>query len=438
MKSPKGEHFDVAVIGGGAAGLMCACTCAENGADCALFEKNKSQKKLSSENFYDNAYLGKKLLITGKGRCNLTNDCTSEEFMKNVPRNAKFLYSAFGAFPPSKVMDFFEDCGVALKVERGNRVFPESDKALDILIALKRRLRDSGCGVYNSEIRGIAKTDSAFTLTTAEGETFTADKVVVCTGGLSYPITGSTGDGYRFAESFGHTVVTPKPSLVPLVSNDDCIRSLGLQGLSLKNVKLTVYKKSGEKNKKIYSEQGEMLFTHFGMSGPLVLSASAHIDSPEEGEYFALIDLKPALDEKTLDARVLSDFGKYINKNLANALVDLLPRSMIPAVIEKSGLSSEEKPNGISKAARHTLVETLKNFCLSIDGFAPIDEAIITSGGVKTSEINPSSMESKLVSGLYFAGEVIDVDGYTGGFNLQIAFSTGYLAGANAAKNNEP
>lgn len=433
MKSPKGKHFDVAVIGGGAAGLMCACACAENGAVCALLEKNKSQKQLASESFYDNAYLGKKLLITGKGRCNLTNDCTADDFMKNVPRNAKFLYSAFGAFPPSKVMFFFEQSGVRLKVERGDRVFPESDKALDILAALKRRLRDAGCDVYNREIKSIVKIDSAFTLTTAD-ETFTADKVVICTGGLSYPVTGSTGDGYRFAESFGHTVIKPKPSLVPLVSNDSCICSLGLQGLSLKNVKLTVYKKVGEKNKKIYSEMGEMLFTHFGISGPLVLSASAHLDNPEDGSYFASIDLKPALDEKTLDTRVLSDFGKYINKNITNALGDLLPRSMIPAVVEKSGLNPDEKPNGISKSERHALVNTLKNFCISIDGFAPIDEAIITSGGVKTSEINPSTMESKLVPGLYFAGEVMDVDGYTGGFNLQIAFSTGYLAGMSVSK----
>lgn len=434
MKSPKGKHFEVAVIGGGASGLMCACTCAYEGVNVALFEKNKSQKELQSERYFDNAYLGKKLLITGKGRCNLTNDCTAEEFMKNIPRNPKFLYSAYRAFSPVSVMDFFESAGVALKVERGNRVFPESDKALDVLNALKSRLRATNCDIYNCEIADMKKVGDLFTIKTASDDAFTADRVIICTGGLSYPVTGSTGDGYRFARAFGHTIVEPKPSLVPLVSDDECIRSHELQGLSLKNVKLTVYKRSGDKNKKVFSEMGEMLFTHFGMSGPLVLSASAHMDNPSDGSYVASIDLKPALDEKTLDNRVLSDLGKYINKNITNALCDLLPKSIIPSVISKAGLGGDMKPNSLQKAERRALVDTLKNFTVTICGFAPIDEAIITSGGVKTSEINPSTMESKLERGLYFAGEIIDVDGYTGGFNLQIAFSTGYLAGKNASK----
>lgn len=441
MKTAETDIFDVAVIGGGASGLLCAGMCVERicGGKIALFEKNKSQKELASERFFDNAYLGKKLLITGKGRCNLTNFCTLEEFLQNVPGNGKFLFSSFKAFPPEKLMEFFENLGVSLKVERGNRVFPTSDRALDILSALKRYIKDSEnygskCRVFNREVSCVQKNDDGtFCIEDTNGAEYHARKVVVCTGGLSYPVTGSTGDGYRFARSFGHTVTELRPSLVPLCCSDECIKNLS--GLSLKNVKLTLIM-TDEKGKttKPYSEMGEMLFTHFGLSGPLILSASAHMRKTDNCKYAVSIDLKPALDEKALDARILADFEKYINKNLDNALVDLLPRSLIPAVIEKAELSCDMKPNSIPKASRRALLETLKDLRFDIDGFFSIDQAVITSGGVKTSEINPSTMESKLVEGLYFAGEVIDVDAYTGGFNLQIAFSTAYLAAKACAQ----
>ncbi len=438
MKTAEAKKYKVAVVGGGASGLLCAGLCAEWLYDgkVALFEKNKSQKQLATERFFDNAYLGKKLLITGKGRCNLTNLCTMEEFIKNVPGNGKFLFSAFGTFPPEKVMDFFENLGVALKVERGNRVFPVSDKALDILNALKRNIKNKGekCNVINREIKEIIKAENGFEIRDSFGDCYLSEKVVVCTGGVSYPVTGSTGDGYEFAKRLGHTVTDLRPSLVPLVCSDACLQNLC--GLSLKNVRLTVSETDEKgKIKKIFTEMGEMLFTHFGISGPLVLSASAHMRKMGKCKYSASIDLKPALDEKTLDARILSDFDKFINKNLDNALAELLPKSMIPVVIQKAGLSPDMKPNSISKVMRRELLATLKDFSFSIDGFFSIDQAVVTSGGVKTSEINPSTMESKFVQGLYFAGEVIDVDAYTGGFNLQIAFSTAYLAAKSCSEN---
>jgi len=424
----------IAIIGGGASGLMCAVSASAEGASVTLFEKNKSQKMIASEKYYDNAYLGKKLLITGKGRCNVTNLCTREEFLNNVPVNNKFLFAAFSSFPPEKVMGFFEANGIPLKTERGNRVFPVSDRSQDILLALKRTLKENNVKIVNQCVDSIAIHENKICgLTDSNGKEYVFDKVVVCTGGISYPQTGSDGDGYRFAQSVGHTVIPAKPSLVPFEIEEDWCRSL--QGLSLKNIKLSVLDK--EKNKVLFSEMGEMLFTHFGISGPLVLSASSHIRDFTKDRFSVLIDLKPALDEKTLDSRLLSDFQKYNNKNIENALVDLLPHKLIRVFVALCGLSPEDKPNGITKQKRQNMVSVLKKMELSIRSFCPIEEAIITSGGVKTSEINPSTMESKTIKGLYFAGEVIDVDAYTGGFNLQIAFSTGYLAGLSAAKMQE-
>lgn len=423
------ESKRVCVIGGGAAGLMCAISASQNGADVTLFEKNKSNKNLSSESFFDNAYLGKKLLITGKGRCNVTNDCTLEEFLSNVPTNPKFLYASFNEVSPQKLMQFFEDEGCALKVERGNRVFPVSDKSLDVLVALKNKLRKQNVKIVNSKVLSIEKVNDVFKVSHEKGMG-EFDAVVVCTGGASYTVTGSDGDGYKFAQNFGHTVKDIKGSLVPLTSDNEICKNL--QGLSLRSVRVKLV--DTKKNKPVFSELGEMLFTHFGLSGPLILSASAHMKNFEKGKYKISIDLKPALDENTLDKRVLSDFSKYINKDLSNALCDLLPSKMILPFIKYCGLSLDLKPNSITKEQRQKIVWSLKNFEIEISGTRPVNEAIITSGGVVVKEINPSTLESKLVKGLYFAGEVIDVDAYTGGFNLQIAFSTGYLAGKNAAQ----
>lgn len=421
----------VCVIGGGAAGLMAAITAAENGASVTLFEKNKSQKVMESERFYDNAYLGKKLLITGKGRCNVTNDCTLDEFMKNTPVGGKFMYASFNCFTPQDVMDFFTKGGTPLKVERGNRVFPTSDKSIDILKVLKNKLFEHNVKVVNKKVSGVTSEDGVFTSVVLEDKTeMYFDRCIMATGGASYPQTGSDGDGYKFAESLGHTVKEIKPSLVPLVSHDKACRDM--MGLSLKNVTLSVI--DNKKNKVIFKEMGEMLFTHFGLSGPLVLSASSHMRDMQENRYSVSVDLKPSLDEKTLDTRLLSDFSKYINKNMDNAMSDLLPSKMIVPFLNKCGIRKEQKPNSLTKEERRTILETLKAFKIDIHSFRPVDEAIITSGGVATKEINPSTMESKIVSGLYFAGEVIDVDAYTGGFNLQIAFSTAHLAGQSAAQ----
>lgn len=405
----------VAVIGGGAAGLFCAGQLKEAGADVVIFEKN--------------AVMGKKLLITGKGRCNVTNDCTPDEAIKNVPRNGRFLYGALNAFTPEDTKNFFESRGVALKTERGRRVFPVSDKASDIQKALIEYCR--GCEVVRATVEKIEISDGKIVGLYADKKFYAFENVVVCTGGLSYPATGSTGDGYKFAREAGHTVIEPMASLVPLECREACCADM--MGLSLKNVALTLY--DTEKSKKLFEEMGEMLFCHFGVSGPLVLSASAHIGRSDKeraglsrGRYRVKIDLKPALDEETLNHRLLSDFEKYKNKNFSNALGDLLPAKMIPAVIEKTDISPFKKINEITRAERLKLVTVLKNFELTVCGFRPVTEAIITSGGVKTSEIDPKTMQSKLVEGLYFAGEVIDVDAYTGGFNLQIAFSTAYVA----------
>ena len=428
MKSQ--NRLKVCVVGAGAAGMMSAIRASELGADVTLFEKNKSQKIIETESFFDNAYLGKKLLITGKGRCNVTNDCTLDEFMKNVPTGSKFMYAAFNSFTSRDVMDFFENAGTPLKVERGNRVFPVSDKSLDILKSLKKRLVENNVRIVNKKVCDIVQEDGVFKAVALEDDKQVFfDRCIIATGGKSYPQTGSDGDGYEFAQKCGHTVKDLKPSLVPIVAHDKACRDM--MGLSLKNVCVSVL--DNNKNKVIFKETGEMLFTHFGMSGPLILSASSHIRNFEKGRYTVSIDLKPALDEKTLDNRLLIDFNKYINKNMDNALSDLLPSKMIIPFLNKCGIKKEQKPNSITKEERRVMLETLKAFKIEIDGFRPIDEAIITSGGINTKEINPSTMESKIVSGLYFAGEIIDVDAYTGGFNLQIAFSTGYLAGTNAA-----
>ena len=370
---------------------------------------------------------GRKISITGKGRCNVTNNCTSDDFFANIPTNPRFLYSAYAGFNSQNCMDFFERLGVPLKTERGNRVFPVSDKAEDIVRALEQGCEDYGVNRIFSKVTEIITEDGAVKGVKCGSRTYFAPSVLIATGGKSYPGTGSDGDGYRFAEELGHTVTDIKPSLVPIESDDEYCREM--MGLSLKNVVLTL--KDTVKNKVVFSEMGEMLFTHFGVSGPLVLSASSHIPQVESGRYIFYIDLKPALDEKKLDERILRDFKEIPNRIFANSLSKLLPSKMIPTVVELSGIDGEKQVNSVTKQERQRLVSLLKAFPVHIRSFRPIAEAIVTSGGVKVSEVSPKTMESKLVKGLYFAGEVLDVDGYTGGFNLQIAFSTGCLAGEN-------
>ena len=370
---------------------------------------------------------GKKISITGKGRCNVTNNCTSDDFFANIPTNPRFLYSAYAGFNSQDCMDFFERLGVPLKTERGNRVFPVSDKAEDIVRALEQGCEDYGVNRIFSKVTEMITEDGAVKGVKCGSRTYFAPSVLIATGGKSYPGTGSDGDGYRFAEELGHTVTDIKPSLVPIESDDDYCREM--MGLSLKNVVLTL--KDTVKNKVVFSEMGEMLFTHFGVSGPLVLSASSHIPQVESGRYIFYIDLKPALDEKKLDERILRDFKEIPNRIFANSLSKLLPSKMIPTVVELSGIDGEKQVNSVTKQERQRLVSLLKAFPAHIRSFRPIAEAIVTSGGVKVSEVSPKTMESKLVKGLYFAGEILDVDGYTGGFNLQIAFSTGCLAGEN-------
>lgn len=410
------ETRRVAVIGGGAAGMMAAATAAEYGASVTLYERNDR--------------FGKKLRITGKGRCNVTNDCTMEEFLANVPRNPRFLYAALSAFSTEDTKAHFEALGVPLKTERGRRVFPVSDKAGDIVAAMEKYCRDLGVEMVNRRVSGLAVEEGQVRGVKVNGQIEAYDAVIVCTGGRSYPLTGSDGDGYRFAEQVGHTLVPLRPSLVPIVcAGNTCSR---MQGLSLKNVTLRmVDTRSG---KTVYEEFGEMMFTHFGITGPLVLSASAHVPDLAPGRYEAQIDLKPALDEKTLNERILSDFSKETNKNFENALDALLPRKMIPLMIEASGIDPLKKVHSVTREERRALIECFKCFRIRPTGFRPIDEAIITSGGVSVKEISPKTMESKLVSNLYFAGEILDVDAYTGGYNLQIAFSTGRLAGMHAAE----
>ncbi len=405
----------VVVIGGGAAGMMAAITAAENGADTVIIEKNDR--------------LGKKLRITGKGRCNVTNDSAREEILANIPTNPRFMYASLSRFSSADTMAFFEGCGVPLKVERGKRVFPVSDKAADIVNALSDRCREAGVRIIRDRVTSVMTENGRVRGVKASGREILSDAVIVCTGGRSYPQTGSDGDGYKFAEQTGHTVVSPKPSLVPLVCGGGiCGR---MQGLSLKNVAFKIC--SEAVSKPIYEDFGELMFTHFGITGPCVLSGSAHIKNISDGKYFALIDFKPALDYPTLDARILSDFSKNINRDFINSLDALLPQKAIEPIVERSGIDPRKKVNSITREERRALCEAIKEFKIQILKFRPIDEAIITKGGVSVNEINPKTMESKKIGGLFFAGEVIDVDAYTGGFNLQIAFSTAVCAGENAA-----
>lgn len=400
---------ELVVIGGGAAGMMCAYQAARRGVSVILLDPNRT--------------LGRKVRITGKGRCNVTNNCDVKQFMQNIPSDGRFLYSALNRFSPTDTIAFFEANGVALKTERGNRVFPVSDNANDIADCMARLCRSVGVRVLRSKAKRIDTENSAVCAVVTDNETIYCRAAAVCTGGLSYPLTGSDGAGYGFAEAAGHTVNTCRPSLVPLESDDDYCAEM--QGFSLKNVTLSAY----EDGKLIYRELGEMLFTHFGVSGPLVLSASSHMRNIGKSEYRLEIDLKPALDEKKLDARILRDFEKYSNKEFKNALGELAGRTMIPVIVRLSGIPEDIKVNSITREQRQSLVKLFKAFPISVSGTRPIDEAIITAGGVNTKEINPRTMESKLISGLYFAGEVLDLDGYTGGFNLQIAWSTGFVAG---------
>jgi predicted Rossmann fold flavoprotein len=358
----------------------------------------------------------------------VTNDCDRDTFLSNVPTNPRFLYSALAAFTTADTKAFFENLGVPLKTERGNRVFPVSDKAIDVVVALKDAVRDAGVKVINERVTSLLLRDGAV-CGVYTSRPYDFERVIVCTGGKSYPLTGSDGDGYKLAVQAGHSVTKLLPSLVPITCKGNDHRAM--QGLSLRNVGLTI--KDNATGKAVYRDFGEMMFTHFGLTGPMILSASAHLPDIAPDKYTAYIDLKPALDEKTLDARLLSDFAKYHNKDFANSLGDLLPQKMIEVVVARSGIDPHKKVNSITAEERRELIALLKGFSMSLQGFRPIDEAIVTKGGVNVGEIKPASMESRIVSGLYFAGEVLDVDAYTGGFNLQIAFSTGHLAGESAA-----
>lgn len=399
---------DVVVIGGGASGMMCSAVAAERGLDVILLEPNK--------------ILGRKLRITGKGRCNVTNNCDIKEFLTNIPGDGRFLYSALNRLSPHDTMELFEGLGLKLKTERGNRVFPVSDNANDVAGTLQRYMHRSGVRIERCSAKHILTENSSVVGVQTDEGVIGCRAAVICTGGLSYPLTGSKGAGYKMAQELGHTLAECCPSLVPLESdNEYCAQ---MQGFSLRNVTLSAF----EDGKLIYKELGEMLFTHFGVSGPLVLSASSHMRSFGKANYTLSIDLKPALDEKKLDARLLRDFEKYANRDFANSLGDLAGKAMIPVLIELSGIPADTKVNSITREQRHALLTLFKNFPVSISGPRPIDEAIVTSGGVSTKEINPRTMESKLISGLHFAGEVMDLDAYTGGFNLQIAWSTAYTA----------
>ncbi|MBR5515777.1 MAG: NAD(P)/FAD-dependent oxidoreductase [Clostridia bacterium] len=404
----------IAIIGAGAAGMLAAGRLREYGYSVTVFEKNDKP--------------GRKLAITGKGRCNLTNNCTPDEFLTNIVKNPRFMMSSLYSFTPYDTMELFEALGVPLKTERGNRVFPVSDKAYDIVDALKKYM---GVKPVNERVTELIFENGKISGVKTERKSYSFDKVIVATGGASYPLTGSTGDGYTLAKQAGHSVTELIPSLIPIVTEEK--EPSEMMGLSLRNVRLDIY--DTQKKKTVFSEQGEMLFTHFGISGPLVLSASSNMHDIQKGKYEIHIDLKPALDEKTLDARILNDFKKYQNKDFINSLSDLLPQKMIPVFVKTVAIPENKKVNSITKEERKRIVGTLKKLTYTAKGFRPISEAIITSGGVNVKEINPKTMESKLVEGLFFAGEVLDVDAYTGGFNLQIAFSTGY-ASANAIINS--
>lgn len=407
----------VLVIGGGAAGLIAAGTCANEGVETLVLERNEKPAR--------------KVMITGKGRCNVTNNCNSlQELISNVPRNGRFLYGAFSRFMPSDVIDFFESRGVELKTERGNRVFPVSDSAADIVDALHGYAKSRARIMRGRAVELLTHDGKVTGVRTEDGEAIFAEKIIIATGGMSYPGTGSTGDGYELAKQAGHTITEIVPSLVPLEIHEGFCSDL--MGLSLRNTAIKVV--DTDNGKTVYNDFGEMLFTHFGVSGPMILSASAHMRNMKSGKYKIYIDLKPALTVEQLDARILRDFSENTNKNFINALNSLLPKKLVPVIVKLSKIGITTKVNQITKEQRRSIAELLKGMCITVTGFRPIAEAIITSGGVDVSQINPKTMESKVTEGLYFAGEVIDVDAYTGGFNLQIAFSTGRLAGLSAAE----
>lgn len=403
------------VIGAGAAGLIASGVAASRGVDVTVVERNDRPAR--------------KVMITGKGRCNVTNNCTMiNEIVENVPTNGRFLHSAFSSFMPYDIMDLLENEGVELKIERGERVFPVSDKAVDVVDALVHFSEKNGAKRIKGRVTDLIIEDGTVKgVKTEEGEALYADSVIIATGGVSYPLTGSTGDGYELAKKAGHTIIDPKPSLVPLVCHENFC--MDLQGLSLRNIAISVM--DMEKYKEVYTDFGEMIFTHFGVSGPVILSASAHMKDMKERKYEIHIDLKPGLTYEQLDARVQRDFLECSNKNFINALDKLLPKKIVPVIVRLTGIKPSTKVNQITREMRAKLVNTLKDLKVTVLSFRPIEEAIITSGGVNTKEIDPKTMQSKLCKGLYFAGEVIDVDAYTGGFNLQIAYSTGNLAGKN-------
>lgn len=403
----------IIIIGGGAAGLIASATAAKRGEDVTVIEKNSRPAR--------------KVMITGKGRCNVTNACFDlDDLINSVVTNKRFMYSAFSSFMPYDTIALIEEMGVPTKIERGNRVFPESDKAVDIVDALVKNAKQSGVKFVEGTVISFNTENNVIkSVNLADGTVVDGDAFAICTGGLSYQSTGSTGDGYRLAESVGHSITDIEPALISLVASNGFIPKL--QGLSLRNISIKLL--DGEKE--IYSDFGEMLFTHYGVSGPVILSASSHMTHPKEHNYKIVIDLKPALDEQTLDKRIQRDFAENTNKDFINSLSKLLPNKLIPVIVKLSGIEPSEKVNQITKAQRQNLVSLLKNFTVNISDFRPINEAIITSGGVDVKEINPKTMGSKIIDNLFFAGEVIDVDAYTGGFNLQVAFSTGYLCGMN-------
>ena len=403
----------IIIIGGGAAGLIASATAAGRGKDVTVIEKNSRPAR--------------KLMITGKGRCNVTNACFDlDDLINSVVTNKRFMYSAFSSFMPYDTIALIEEMGVPTKIERGNRVFPESDKAVDIVDALVKNAKQNGVKFVEGTVASFNTENNVIkSVNLADGTVVDGDAFAICTGGLSYQSTGSTGDGYRLAESVGHSITDIEPALISLVASNGFVPKL--QGLSLRNISIKLL--DGEKE--IYSDFGEMLFTHYGISGPVILSASSHMTHPKEHNYKIVIDLKPALDEQTLDKRIQRDFAENTNKDFINSLSKLLPNKLIPVIVNLSGIEPSEKVNQITKVQRKNLVSLLKNFTVNISDFRPINEAIITSGGVDVKEINPKTMGSKIVDNLYFAGEVIDVDAYTGGFNLQVAFSTGYLCGMN-------
>lgn len=408
----------IVVIGGGAAGMMAGITAAERGSSVLLLEPNER--------------LGKKLNITGKGRCNVTNDAGTEELLAHVARNGRFLYSAFSRFDGKAAIAFFEALGVPLKTERGNRVFPVSDRSFDVSGALEKRLKSLHVKLVRDRAVSLILEEGAVTGVTGERGSYPADAVILATGGVSYPATGSTGDGYRMAQAAGHTLISPAGSLVPLVSEDPCCPAM--QGLTLKNVGLTV---RDQKNRTVYEDFGELLFTHFGLSGPVILSASAHLRDFSKNRYTLRIDLKPALDEKKLEARLLRDMEERKNQSFSSLVGGLVPHSMIPVLVERCGVDGETRVNSVTREQRRKLETVLKQFDLAVTGTRPVAEAIVTSGGIQVGEINPTTMESKLVKHLYFAGEILDADAYTGGFNLQIAWATGRAAGEAAAGTEE-